>query len=120
MHLVHFKSRQFAEERSFGKYWHTFCSHGGVILDQNDDDIFTAHLPTHLLPEGPVDPTEVVYRIMAPAGERHEIKIDEIYAHSEWAPNFSIAKQYYTDKMRVILAGDSGKLHCHNEVNDCS
>ncbi|KAJ5599225.1 FAD binding domain-containing protein [Penicillium hetheringtonii] len=107
MHLVHFKSRQFAEERSFGKYWHTFCSHGGVILDQNDDDIFTAHLPTHLLPEGPVDPTEVVYRIMAPAGERHEIKIDEIYAHSEWAPNFSIAKQYYTDKMRVILAGDS-------------
>ncbi|KAJ5407836.1 hypothetical protein N7509_001719 [Penicillium cosmopolitanum] len=100
-------SRQFAEERSFGKYWHTFCSHGGVILDQNDDDMFTAHLPTHLLPEGPVDPYEVVYRIMASAGQRHEIKIDEIYAHSEWAPNFSIANQYYTDSMRVILAGDS-------------
>ncbi|CAI7678078.1 unnamed protein product [Penicillium manginii] len=100
-------SRQFAEERSFGKYWHTFCSHGGVILDQNDDDMFTAHLPTHLLPEGPVDPSEVVYRIMASAGQRHEIMIDEIYAHSEWAPNFSIAKQYYTDSMRVILAGDS-------------
>jgi FAD-dependent monooxygenase len=110
MHLVHFRSRQFAEERSFGKYWHTFCSHGGVILDQNDDDMFTAHLPTHLLPEGPVDPSEVVYRIMASAGQRHEIMIDEIYAHSEWAPNFSIAKQYYTDSMRVILAGDSGKF----------
>lgn len=60
------------------------------------------------LPKGTVDPCEVVYRTLAGPGERYEIKVDEVLAHSEWTPSFSIAEQYHTDSLKVFLAGDAG------------
>lgn len=62
------------------------------------------------LPGGPIDPHAVVYHTLGGPGEKYEINIDEISAHSEWRPNFSIAEQYHTTSLKVFLAGDAGKF----------
>lgn len=66
------------------------------------------------LPGGPIDPREVVYRTLGGPGEKYEINIDEISAHSEWRPNFSIAEQYHTASLKVFLAGDAGEFAHQN------
>ncbi|PYH42624.1 FAD/NAD(P)-binding domain-containing protein [Aspergillus saccharolyticus JOP 1030-1] len=108
-HLVHFRSQQLARSFPFGRCWHIFPTSGGFILDQDDVDTFTAHFPVHLLPEGNLDPKEVVYRTLGGPhpSEKAVIQIDEILVHSTWTPNFSIAEKYVSDGGRVVLAGDA-------------
>ncbi|KAJ5105197.1 hypothetical protein NUU61_002544 [Penicillium alfredii] len=106
-HLVHFKSRELANNLPFGRFWHMFPINGGFLIDQDDDDTFTAHFPVHLLGPDKVEPQEVVYRALGGAGQPHRFKIDEILVDSEWTPNFSVAEQYNTDSLKVFLAGDA-------------
>lgn len=102
-YLVHFRSQELAEKLTFGRPWHIFPIHSGFIIDQDGKDTFTAHYPVSKLPPGTkIDPREVVYRTL-----NDKFKLDEVLVHSEWTPNFSIAEQYHTDSLRVLLAGDA-------------
>ena len=110
-HLVHFKSKQLANELPFGRFWHLFSSlSGGLIIDQDHDDTFTAHLPSHCLGSDTPDPREIVYKFLGTMDPKDRVKIDEVLVHSQWTPNFSVAEKYHTDGLKVFLAGDAGKL----------
>ncbi|RAL10719.1 FAD/NAD(P)-binding domain-containing protein [Aspergillus homomorphus CBS 101889] len=108
-YLVHFRSQELARSFPFGRCWHIFSTNGGFVLDQDDKDTFTAHFPVHLLPEGAIDPKEVVYRALGGPGpgEKAVVQIDEILVHSAWTPNFSITENYISAGGRVVLAGDA-------------
>ncbi|CEJ62861.1 hypothetical protein PMG11_11346 [Penicillium brasilianum] len=106
-YLVHFRSAELAQRLQFGRFWHAFPVGTGFLIDQDEKDTFTAHYP---LPDGitePIDPKEIVYKMLGGCLGKWHIKIDEILVHSEWQPSFSIAESYCTENRRVLLAGDA-------------
>ncbi|KAI3008885.1 hypothetical protein CBS147346_2320 [Aspergillus niger] len=106
-YLVHFRSAELAQKLHFGRFWHAFPVGTGFLIDQNEEDTFTAHYP---LPAGitePMDPREIVYKMLGGCLGKWQIKIDEVLVHSEWQPSFSIAERYCTVNGRVLLAGDA-------------
>ncbi|KAL2851576.1 hypothetical protein BJY01DRAFT_232846 [Aspergillus pseudoustus] len=78
-YLVDFRSAQLAQSRPFGRFWHVFPVGNGFIIDQDDQDTFTAHY----------------------------IAIDSILVHGRWQPSFRIVDSYISDGGRVLLAGDA-------------
>jgi FAD-dependent monooxygenase len=110
-YLVHFRSKELAERRPFGRFWHTFFPHGGHIVDQDELDTFTSHtlIGNMHTDVTKIDPAESVYENLGGSVGPYRFKIDEILVNSAWRPNFSIAEKYASDGGRVILVGDSGK-----------
>ncbi|KAJ5263382.1 hypothetical protein N7478_010987 [Penicillium angulare] len=106
-YLVHFRSAELAQELHFGRFWHAFPVGTGFIIDQDENQTFTAHLPLTDGATGPIDPEEIVYKTLGGCLGEWRIKIDEVLIHSEWQPSFSIAESYSTESGRVLLAGDS-------------
>lgn len=112
MFLVHFRSKDLAKRRPFGRFWHLIFPNGGFIIDQDEDDTFTSHLPIRDLSTDVtrIDPREAVYKCLGGIDEPFEFEIDEILVSSAWRPSFSIADRYISDGGRILLAGDSGML----------
>lgn len=108
--LVHFRSKELAENRPFGRFWHMFSPAHGYVIDQEEGDIFTAHMG---LDENQdikaIDHREWVYRVLGGVGEPYRFKIDEIQVTSTWRINFAIAEKYVSTGGRVVLGGDA----CH-------
>jgi hypothetical protein len=86
----------------------------GFIIDQDEEDTFTAHMALDSLDQdvSKIDPYEWVYKIFGGAGEPYRFKIDEILVSSAWRPNFAIAEHYLSLGGRVVLAGDACELNC--------
>ncbi|TVY93181.1 FAD-dependent monooxygenase [Lachnellula willkommii] len=107
-YLVHFKSRDLTRLQSQGQFWHIFFTGGGAIISQDEDEIWTVHLPLPLEEDtDKIDPYEVVYKLLGSNTGRFPIKIDEILVKSVWRPNLVVADEYRTKKGRVFLCGDS-------------
>ncbi|MCJ1353703.1 MAG: hypothetical protein MMC33_003690 [Icmadophila ericetorum] len=106
--LVHFKSNDLTRIQSQGQFWHIFFTHGGILICQNEKDIWTAHLP---FPEdvdvSNFDPKEIVYQVLGGNIAPYPIKIDEIFVHSTWKPSLYVADRYRSVSGKVFLAGDS-------------
>ena len=110
MYLVHFRSRDLQKLQSQGQFWHIFFTAGGAIISQDEDEIWTVHLPMSLEEDTDnIDPAEVVYKLLGSNTGRFPIKIDEILVKSVWRPNLAVADEYRTRHGRVFLCGDSGK-----------
>lgn len=109
--MVHFKSRDLAERRPFGRFWHLVPPCEGFIIDQDENDTFTAHMALENLSQdvSKIDPYEWVYKVFGGAGEPFRFKIDEILVTSVWRPNFAIAEHYLSSGGRILLAGDAGQ-----------
>ena len=108
-YLVHFKSAELARNLKFGRFWHAFPAGTGFLIDQDEDETFTAHYPLQDNISGSdLDPHDVVYKMIGGCLGSWRIKIDEVLVHSEWQPSFSIAEHYSTANGRVFLAGDAG------------
>lgn len=108
-YLVHFKSAELAKRLHFGRFWHAFPVGTGFLIDQDEKDTFTAHYPLNGEENKPIDPRQIVYKMLGGCLGEWRIKIDEVLVHGEWQPSFSIAESYCTDIGRVMLAGDSGR-----------
>ena len=106
--LVHFRSKDLTRIRSQGHFWHIFFTHGGIFICQNEEDIWTAHLP---FPEevdvSAFDPKEIVYQVLGGNIAPYPIKIDEIIVNSTWKPSLYVANHYRSPGGKVFLAGDS-------------
>lgn len=115
MFLVHFRSKELAELRPFGRFWHTFFPSGAFLIDQDEEDTFTTHLPIRDMNTDvtKLDPYEVVYETLGGSQGPFKFKIDEILVSSAWRPNFCIVNKYISDGGRIVLAGDSGKPPLH-------
>ncbi|KAK7733711.1 hypothetical protein SLS53_008178 [Cytospora paraplurivora] len=108
--LVHFRSQELAEKRPFGRFWHMFSPAHGYVIDQEEGDIFTAHMGVDEDQDiKAIDPREWVYRVLGGVGEPYRFKIDEIQVTSTWRINFAIAERYVSTGGRVVLGGDA----CH-------
>ncbi|KAJ0419861.1 FAD binding domain-containing protein [Aspergillus carlsbadensis] len=109
-YLVHFRSAQLAQSPPFGGFWHAFPIGSGFLINQDDQDTFTAH---HLLPpDDPgasesVDPRDIIYKTLGGYAGPHKITIDSILVHGRWQPSFGIADSYISSGGRVLLAGDA-------------
>jgi hypothetical protein len=120
MYLVHFKSRDLQKLQSQGQFWHIFFTAGGAIISQDEDEIWTAHLPMSLEEDtDKIDPAEVVYKLLGSNTGRCPVRIDEILVKSVWRPNLVVADSYRSEKGRVFLSGDSGKPNQFLFAVDC-
>ncbi|KAI1619264.1 FAD binding domain-containing protein [Exophiala viscosa] len=108
MYLVHFRSRDLSRLQSQGQFWHIFMTGGGAIISQDEDEIWTVHLPISLEQDtDKIDPYELVYQFLGSHTGPYPINIDEILVKSVWRPNLVVADEYRSVKGRVFLAGDS-------------
>jgi FAD-dependent monooxygenase len=110
---VHFKSSDLTRLHKQGRFWHIFFigpSGGieGVIISQNERDIFTVHL---FVPDsaeaGDFDPLETVYRVLGGLHGNYEVKVDEILVSSIWRPHVAVARTWASASERVFLVGDA-------------
>jgi FAD-dependent monooxygenase len=109
VYLVHFRSKELAERRPFGRFWHTLFADGGFMIDQDELDTFTSHMVIRDLHADVtnIDPTGAVYQTLGGTMGPHRFKIDEILVDSAWRPNLCIAENYISDGGKVRLVGDS-------------
>ncbi|RAH51758.1 hypothetical protein BO85DRAFT_454603, partial [Aspergillus piperis CBS 112811] len=81
-YLVHFRSTELAQKLHFGHFWHAFPVATGFLIDQDEKDTFTAHYP---LPAGitePMDPREIVYKMLGGCLGKWQFKIDEVLMYN--------------------------------------
>jgi len=111
MYLVHFRSKELAKLRPYGRFWHVIFPSGGFMIDQDEEDTFTCHLPIYDLHTdvSKIDPREAAYECLGGTVGPFRFEIDEVLVHSAWRPNFCIAEKYKSDGGRVLLIGDSGQ-----------
>lgn len=108
MFLVHFKSRDLSALHKQGRFWHIFFTHGGVAISQNEEDVWTIHLPVPLdVDVNSLDAEKAVAEVLGGSMGPRPIKIDEILVHSMWQPSIAVAERYNSDSLRVFLSGDS-------------
>ncbi|MER6936250.1 FAD-dependent monooxygenase [Nocardioides sp. NPDC127514] len=104
--LVHFRSRDRTHLQAHGQYWHLYFSSGGILIAQDEDEVWTLHA---LVPAGTTDEdVNAVELIQQVTGA--PVEVDEILARSVWRPNIVLADSYRSG--RVFLAGDS----CHQVI----
>lgn len=109
MYLIHFRSTDFSTLHRQGRFWHLFLPSGGIIISQNEADIWTLHTPIPLDTDvSQLDPVETIQKaITGSFGGKIPLKIDEIFVRSTWRPNIYLAEHYTIPGGRVFLAGDS-------------
>ncbi|CEL08773.1 hypothetical protein ASPCAL11918 [Aspergillus calidoustus] len=92
-YLVHFRSAQLAQSPPFRCFWHAFPIGSGFIINQDDQNTFTAH---YLLPPSDpgaseaIDPRDIVYKTLGGYAGAHQITIDSFLVHGRWQPSFGI------------------------------
>ncbi len=66
VYLVHFTSKELANLRSFGRFWHGCPPNGSFIVDQDEKDTFTTHkfLADINADTSKIDPAEMVYDVL--------------------------------------------------------
>jgi hypothetical protein len=109
MYLVHFKSKELAEKRAFGPFWHVGFPDGGLMMDQDGIDTFTLHqIYPPDVDRTKIDPKEAVYTAIGGPGGHWKVNIDEVMVNSIWQPKVGCVRSFSSENRRVFLAGDSG------------
>ncbi|KNG83319.1 hypothetical protein ANOM_007572 [Aspergillus nomiae NRRL 13137] len=106
--LVHFKSSDLGILHRQGQFWHLFLSTGACVINQDEKDTWTIHMP--LAPDADLETLnaeEMVFAALGDAGQPQRFTIDKILVTSAWNANLSVADTYSTKSRRVLLAGDS-------------
>ncbi|RHZ53582.1 uncharacterized protein CDV56_106449 [Aspergillus thermomutatus] len=77
--LVHFKSKDLDVLHRQGQFWHLFLSQDAVVINQDEKDTWTVHIPlTPGADENDLNPEEMVYAALGDAGAPQKFKIDQI------------------------------------------
>jgi 2-polyprenyl-6-methoxyphenol hydroxylase-like FAD-dependent oxidoreductase len=99
LYMIHFRSTERNLLQRWGVAWH-YQSPLGTMIAQNDDDIWTVHVP--VLPDQ--DATKLDPRALVEAYAGRPFPF-EILVANVWTPHLLVAETY--GKERVLLAGDS-------------
>ncbi len=106
--LVHFRSRDLKRMHCQGPFWHVFFINGGILISQDEKDIWTVHQPFSLdVDPSTVDPVEVIYTALGGSTGSYKISVDKILVSGFWRPGTFTVNAYRSQKGRVLLAGDS-------------
>ncbi|WP_426408491.1 FAD-dependent monooxygenase [Bradyrhizobium ganzhouense] len=99
LYMIHFRSTERDLLQRWGLAWH-YQSPLGTMIAQNDDDIWTVHVP--VLPGQ--DATKLDPRALVEAYAGRSFPFEILVANA-WTPHLLVAESY--GKGRVLLAGDS-------------
>lgn len=99
LYMIHFRSTERDLLQRWGVAWH-YQSPLGTMIAQNDDDIWTVHVP--VLPDQDASKLDPRALVEAYAGRSFPF---EILVANAWTPHLLVAESY--GKGRVLLAGDS-------------
>lgn len=99
LYMIHFRSTERDLLQRWGVAWH-YQSPLGTMIAQNDDDIWTVHVP--VLPSQ--DSTKLDPRAFVEAYAGRSFPFEILVANA-WTPHLLVAESY--GKGRVLLAGDS-------------
>ncbi|MGY4506383.1 2-polyprenyl-6-methoxyphenol hydroxylase-like FAD-dependent oxidoreductase [Bradyrhizobium sp. GM24.11] len=99
LYMIHFRSTERDLLQRWGVAWH-YQSPLGTMIAQNDDDIWTLHVP--VLPGQ--DATKLDPRALVEAYAGRPFAFDILVANA-WTPHLLVAESY--GRGRVLLAGDS-------------
>src|ERR1700741_573495 len=99
LYMIHFRSTERDLLQRWGVAWH-YQSPLGTMIAQNDDDIWTVHVP--VLPGQDATKLDPRALVEAYAGRTFPF---EIMVANAWTPHLLVAESY--GKRRVLLAGDS-------------
>src|ERR1700751_866200 len=99
LYMIHFRSTERYLLQRWGVAWH-YQSPLGTMIAQNDEDIWTVHVP--VLPNQ--DSTKLDPRALVEAYAGRPFPF-EIMVANAWTPHLLVAETY--GKGRVLLAGDS-------------
>jgi len=99
LYMIHFRSTERDLLQRWGVAWH-YQSPLGTMIAQNDDDVWTVHVP--VLPKQ--DATKLDPRALVEAYAGRPFPFEILVANA-WTPHLLVAETY--GKRRVLLAGDS-------------
>ena len=99
LYMIHFRSTERDLLQRWGTAWH-YQSPLGTMIAQNDDDVWTVHVP--VLPGQ--DATKLDPRALVEAYAGRSFPFEILVANA-WTPHLLVAETY--GKGRVLLAGDS-------------
>jgi hypothetical protein len=99
LYMIHFRSTERDLLQRWGVAWH-YQSPLGTMIAQNDDDVWTVHVP--VLPGQ--DATKLDPRALVEAYAGRPFSFEIVVANA-WTPHLLVAETY--GKGRVLLAGDS-------------
>src|ERR1700757_2659433 len=99
LYMIHFRSTERDLLQRWGVAWH-YQSPLGTMIAQNDDDIWTVHVP--VLPGQDASKLDPRALVEAYAGRPFPF---EILVANVWTPHLLVAESYGNG--RVLLAGDS-------------
>lgn len=118
---IHFKTKELEKMQSQGDFWHMILLGSGLIVAQDEVEIYTLH---KILPPGvEVDisnPAEFIKETLGGMVGPLDIKIDEVILNGKWRSDLSIANSFRSDNGRIFLAGDSGTCSHSNFKNKFS
>jgi 2-polyprenyl-6-methoxyphenol hydroxylase-like FAD-dependent oxidoreductase len=98
-YMVHFRSAHRALLQKFGVAWHYQSPVGGTLIAQDDDQVWTLHVPIAPEQEPDIDPVRLVHECL---GEEFPL---EILQANAWSPHLVAANGY--GRGRVWMAGDA-------------
>jgi len=95
--------------QSQGDFWHMVILNGGIVVAQDEVDIYTLH---RMVPPGVNmeigNPEEFINETLGGMGGPFNLKVDEVIVSGKWQSDLSIANSFRSEKGRIFLAGDSG------------
>lgn len=92
----------------FQPFWHANVIGGGVLVSQNESDLFTLNL---MIPPG-VDasvmtPEQALATGLGGCAGPIPIEVDQVHAKGLWREHVAVAQKFRSRKGRVFLAGDA-------------
>ncbi|ETN39784.1 uncharacterized protein HMPREF1541_06010 [Cyphellophora europaea CBS 101466] len=107
--FVHFRSASLRDSLPFQRFWHANVIAGGILVTQNESDVWTAHFitPPHMDP-ATLSPEDVLALTIGGCQGPSPVQFDEIYCRGVWKVDVAIANRFRSAEAgRVFLAGDA-------------
>ena len=106
--FAHFRSSALREAIPFQRFWHANVIAGGVLVSQNEQDLWTMHflLPPDMDPAS-LTAEDVIFLGLGGCQGQTPVKLDEVYCKGTWKVDVAVANRFTSPGGRVFLAGDA-------------
>jgi len=92
----------------FPRFWHANVIGGGIVVSQNEDDVWTIH---YTVPPGvdvaTLSADDILALTVGGCGGPMPVPYEEMYCQGVWKVEVAIANAFRSDGGRIFLAGDA-------------
>lgn len=106
--FVHFRSAGLRKLMPFPRAWHANVIGGGVLVSQNENDLWTCHymvppnMDAHALSDD-----DILGLTLGGCQGSLNVPYEEVYCRGVWRTDVAIADSFISRSGRVLLAGDA-------------